>query len=197
MILVISFDIVAWFPMEDFLLMFRRSIMLPVEKYLDMEVKKHGADYLHRDVSYKEAKHLCRYKGKSVFKGLVTAMNNLREICLQFHVYSDSYEQMTSVLEAFRETTCSLGLPAVRLFYTYHPAGDKQYYMGMLPSLHSQQDVFDALSSPETEQLDLGGKQSLTPYPYAKISSVRVAADKQEIDKVIMALKEDMTEDKI
>ena len=63
-------------------------------------------------------------------------------------------------LEAFRETTCSLGLPAVHLFYTDNPAGDKQYYMYLLPTLRAQQDVFDALSTLETEQLNLGGKQS-------------------------------------
>jgi hypothetical protein len=66
-----------------------------IVKYLDMEIKKRSADYLHGDVSYKEAKHLCHYQGKSVFKGLVTAMNKLGEVCLQFHVYSDSHEQMT------------------------------------------------------------------------------------------------------
>jgi hypothetical protein len=104
-----------------------------IRKYLDMEVKKCSADYPCWDVSYKEAKLLCGYQGKSVFKGLVTAMNKLGEFCLQFHVYSDSHEQMTSTLEAFRETTCSLGLPAVHLFYTDNPAGDKQYYMHMLP----------------------------------------------------------------
>ncbi len=32
--------------------------------------------------------------------------------------------------------------------------------MYMLPSLRAQQDVFDALSTLETEQLNLGGKQS-------------------------------------
>jgi hypothetical protein len=32
--------------------------------------------------------------------------------------------------------------------------------MYLLPTLRAQQDVFDALSTLETEQLNLGGKQS-------------------------------------
>jgi hypothetical protein len=104
---------------------------------------------------------------------------------------------MTSALEAFREATCSLGLPSVCLFYTDNPAVDKPYYMRMLPSLRAQQDVFDALSPLEIGQLDLGGKQSLPPYLYAKIYSGRVMEDKQEIDKVIMAFKEDMNGENI
>ena len=41
--------------------------------HLDNEVKKRGALRLHWDVSYKEAKHLCRYHGHQIFKGLLTA----------------------------------------------------------------------------------------------------------------------------
>jgi hypothetical protein len=172
-----------------------------IGSYLDQEVKKRGAEVLHWDVSYKEAKHLCRYRGKSVFKGLVTRMNEVGEVRIQFHVYSDSHEQMTAALEAFRRTACSLGLPPVRLFYTDNPAGDRQYFMRMLPSLRAQQDEFDALlSQSETAGqtvLDLSSNKSLPPYPFSNIYSVRVAATKPEIEHLIMALKEDMSGDKI
>ena len=36
--------------------------------HLSAEVKKRDADRLDWDVSYKESKHLCKYKGRSVFK---------------------------------------------------------------------------------------------------------------------------------
>jgi len=127
-------------------------------------------------------------------------MNEVGEVRMQFHVYSDSHEQMSAALEAFRGTTCSLGLPPVRLFYTDNPAGDKQYFMRMLPSLRAQQDEFDALvSQSETRHTvpDVGSDISLPPYPFANISSVRVASTKPEIEHLIMALKDDMTGDKI
>lgn len=73
--------------------------------YMDMEVKKRGAETLHWDVSYKEAKHLCRYHGRPIFKGLVTAVNEIGEVRIQFHVYTDSHEQMKSALQAFKLTT--------------------------------------------------------------------------------------------
>jgi hypothetical protein len=76
-----------------------------IRSHLDKEVKKRGATRLHWDVSYKEAKHLCQYKGKPVFKGLVTATNEHGEIRIQFHIVTDSHEQMSAAIAAFRQTT--------------------------------------------------------------------------------------------
>jgi hypothetical protein len=88
-----------------------------IRAYLPKEVKKRGATSLHWDVSYKEAKHISRVRGQPVFKGLVTAMNEFGEIRIQFHVYTDSHEQMTAVLEAFKHTTEALGQqPPVQFF---------------------------------------------------------------------------------
>jgi hypothetical protein len=52
--------------------------------YMYKEVKKRGARFLHWDVSYKEAKHLCKYRGQPVFKGLVTARMNLVRYAFNF-----------------------------------------------------------------------------------------------------------------
>jgi hypothetical protein len=41
-----------------------------IRPYLDKEVKLRDAESLHWDVSYKEAKHICRVRGKPLFKGL-------------------------------------------------------------------------------------------------------------------------------
>ncbi|KAL3770800.1 hypothetical protein ACHAWU_006359 [Discostella pseudostelligera] len=157
--------------------------------YLDLEVKKRGATTLHWDVSYKEAKHLCLYRGRPVFKGLVTAMNEVGEVRIQFHIYSDSHEQMKSALEAFMGTTSSLGLPSVRLFYTDNPGGDRQFYMRQLPSLQSQQDILDELCV--SNDVPAGIKDSHPSYEYDRIN-VRTALTKSDVEKVVMALKEDI-----
>jgi len=44
------------------------------------KVKKRGAEELYWDVSYKEPKHLGRYHSEPVYKGLVTATNQLGEV---------------------------------------------------------------------------------------------------------------------
>jgi hypothetical protein len=157
--------------------------------YLDLEVKKRGATTLHWDVSYKEAKHLCLYRGRPVFQGLVTAMNEVGEVRMQFHIYSDSHEQMKSAIEAFKRTTSSLGLPDVRLFYTDNPGGDRLFYLRQLPSLQSQQDVFDEFSV--SNNVPAGIKDSLQSYEYDSIN-VRTALTKCDVEKVVMALKEDI-----
>ena len=48
-----------------------------ISDHLDKEVKKRGARRLHWDASYKEAKHLGRYHGESIFKALITATNEV------------------------------------------------------------------------------------------------------------------------
>ena len=117
-----------------------------IRSHLAKEVKKRGAEKLHWDVSYKEAKHLCRYRGRPIFKGLVTALNEFGEVRIQFHIYTDSQEQMTSALKAFKGTTASLGLPDVKLFSTDNPASDERYFTRELPSLLQQQRKFDKLT---------------------------------------------------
>ena len=76
-----------------------------IRPHLDNEVKKRGTETLHWDVSYKEATHLCQYKGHPVYHGLVTTLNQFREVRIQFHVYSDGHDQMVTALKAFEKTT--------------------------------------------------------------------------------------------
>ena len=64
--------------------------------HLSNEVKNQGAERLAWDVSYKEAKHLSQYKGNPVFKGLVTVTNEIGEVRLQFHIFSESHDQIES-----------------------------------------------------------------------------------------------------
>jgi hypothetical protein len=46
-----------------------------VQQHFENETKKHGATVLLVDVSYAGAKHLCKYQGEPVFKGLITGLN--------------------------------------------------------------------------------------------------------------------------
>ena len=61
----------------------RKLYHATTKEYLDKSMKQQGADSLHWDVSYKEAKHLCRYRGSSIYHGLVTATNELGQIRIQ------------------------------------------------------------------------------------------------------------------
>ena len=101
--------------------LFRDSIRV----HLDNEVKKRGAETLHWDVLYKEAKHLYQYKGHPVYYGLVTALNEFGEVRIQFHVFSDGHDQMVTALKAFEKTRTEFGLPGVHLFLTDDPGRDK------------------------------------------------------------------------
>ena len=168
--------------------------------YMDKEVKKRGAKTLHWDVSYKEAKHLCRYRGQPVFKGLVTGMNEAGEVHMQFHVYSDSHEQMKSALEAFKQMTHNLGLPGVQYFFTDNPAADRQFYMRLLPSpsLRVQQNVLDAIITLSAAEQDSSPSDtSLLPsYPYSHLD-VRIATSSDDIANTVWALIEEAADSRI
>ncbi|KAL7532434.1 hypothetical protein ACHAXR_005774, partial [Thalassiosira sp. AJA248-18] len=166
-----------------------------IRTYLNKEVKKRGADRLHWDVSYKEAKHLCQFRGRPVFKGLVTALNALGEVRMQFHVYTDSHEQMMAALEAFKGTLTNLGLPGVKLFVTDNPVGDEKFFKESLPSLQEQQQIFDeALSSGSAPPI-LQNSDEFS-YDYSKLL-VTVVAETTEIERVINAMMDDVNKSKM
>lgn len=89
-----------------------------IRAHLDNEVKKRGAETLHWDVSYKETKNLCQYRGNSVYHGLVTTLNEFGEVRIQFHVFSDGHDQMVTALKVFEKTTTEYGMAGVQWFLT-------------------------------------------------------------------------------
>ena len=107
-----------------------------IADHLDVEVKKRGAERLHWDVPYKEAKHLARYHGESIFKGLVTsATNEVGEIRIQFHVVTDAFDQFDGPIEKFHETLVAYGHEITSLVGTDNPSRDVSYFLSKLPRL--------------------------------------------------------------
>ena len=134
-----------------------------------------------------------------MFKGLVTAMNEVGEVRMQFHVYSNSHEQMKSALEAFERKTQNLGLPEVQYFFTDNPAADKQFYMRMLPSLKAQQDVLDSIVTSSAEEQNSTGHictPLLPTYPYDQLD-VRIATSGDDIANTVRALIEECVDHRI
>eukprot|EP00986_Skeletonema_menzelii_P017125 scaffold17631_cov148-Skeletonema_menzelii.AAC.1 len=160
-----------------------------IRTHLIKEVKKRVATSLCWDVSYKEAKHVSRVRGQPVFKGLVTAMNEFGEIRIQFHVYTDSHEQMTAALEAFKRTTESLGQPPVKYFWTDNPIGDRGYFLEQIPSLRDNQDALNAMCNEESG--DASNAANLPMYDYKSIE-VHVEDKQKECTRKITAMLADM-----
>ena len=90
---------------------------------------------MHFDVSYKEAKRLHQHKGAGVFKGLATGTNSFGEVRMQFHVVTDSHDQMSSTLSAYKETCTSCGKSSPNLVVTKNPYRDKNFFNIMFPNL--------------------------------------------------------------
>jgi len=122
-------------PSTQYLASVYKKYSKDIRFYLLRELKKRPAKWLRWDVSYKEAKKLCRYKGSAIFKGLVTACNELGEVRLQFHVVTDSHEQMMNALAAYRETIMLLGQEMPEIVFTDNPASDYYFFCEQLPSL--------------------------------------------------------------
>ncbi len=183
--------------LQHVLLLYHDSI----HGHLIKEVKKRGATTLHWDVSYKEAKHLYRVRGQPIFKGLVTAMNEYGEIRIQFHVYTDSHEQMTAALEAFMRTTEALGQPPVKYFWTDNPTGDRRYFLQHFPSLQANQDALDSMCNDESEDgLTTSNAATLPAYDYSSIDVHEVidgsaTATTAECNRKVKAMLEDMNSD--
>ena len=103
--------------------------------HLSKEVKKRGAIRLSLDASYKEAKKLARCNGRPVFKGYITALNEVGEMRLALHVNSESHDQMRAAFEAFKYSTSEYGLPPLELYFSDNAKGDMCFIKEIFPSL--------------------------------------------------------------
>ena len=118
-----------------------------IASHLDTEVKKRGATRLHWDVSYKEAKHLARYHGEPIFKGLVSATNQVGEVRIQFHVVTDGFDQFEAPIDQFLLTMNAHGHDPTELLGTDNPSRDAAYFKNKLPGLRAKQAELDAIAS--------------------------------------------------
>lgn len=113
-------------------------------RHMDLEVKKRECTEIHMDVSCKEALNLFRYEGVSIFKGLCTVCNQIGEIRLQFHLYTDGHDQYRAAFEAFKNTAKEYGQGHVTLAFTDNPRRDKAFLLNMFPSLRHSEKMFNA-----------------------------------------------------
>ena len=110
-------------------------------------MKKRGAERLHWDVSYKEAKHLALYHGQPIFKGLVSATNEVGEIRIQFHVVTDGFDQFHRPIDEFLQTMNAHGHKPTELLGTDNPARDASFFLTKLPGVRAKQRKLDAIAS--------------------------------------------------
>ena len=89
-----------------------------------------------------------RIRGKPIFHGLVTALNQYNEIRIQFHVYTDGQDQMSAALSAFHTTLNTYGMAPIQLFFTDNPSQDKRFFTSNIPGLQAFQDLLDSQSAP-------------------------------------------------
>ncbi|KAL7491648.1 hypothetical protein ACHAWT_002097 [Skeletonema menzelii] len=159
-----------------------------IRPFYDKEVKKRGAESLTWDLSFKEAKNLAQYHGKPIFSGLVTALNGRGEIRVQYHVCTESHEQMISALQAFERTRISLGLPGCKHIFLDNPYKDRSLFLTHLPSVREQQEKYNK-STQQTEA-------SIPSYPFEKLD-VHKATSAPEINAKVMAMKDVIGSNKI
>jgi len=125
----------GYVPSSQYLASVYKKSSKDIRHYLLRELKKRPAKWLRWDVSYKEPKKLCRYKGSPIFKGLVTACNELGEMRLQFHVVTDSHDQMVNALAAYKDTVGHLGQEMPEIVFSDNPSSDYYFFREHLPSI--------------------------------------------------------------
>ena len=164
-----------------------KSFHKTIRPFLIREVKKRDMDVLMLDVSYKEAKSLYQYRGKSVFRGLVTGLNQYGEVRLQFHIYTDSHEQMLSALEAFEKTRSMMGFEGVRHVIGDNPRKEKTLFLSSMQSVKEQQDKYDSQQQPIGRDPSSGQR-----YYDSKHLLIKSAFGSSEINRTVDAMREEM-----
>ncbi len=143
------------------------------------EVKKRPVKFIFWDASYKAPKRMCQHNGEQIFKALVTGMNELGEVRIQFFVHTDSHDQMMCVLEAFKATNKTLGIEDPKYFVTDNPTADAAFVTSVFGSLQKQQQKLD----------DQCTDIPLTPssIDYSR-NEVKVLSTDQEVNLAITAM---------
>jgi hypothetical protein len=95
-----------------------------IKPYLDLVVKKWSGKIFAINAQFKEAKHLCRYKGLPFFKATVTVMNEYNGIRTKFHVVSDGHNQYVRPIEAMVKTIATWGKEMPQCRYTDNQTRD-------------------------------------------------------------------------
>ena len=160
-----------------------------IRPFFDNEIKKRDADSIHWDVSYKEAKLLCKLRGEAIHHGLVTGLNQYNEIRFQFHIYTDGHNQMISALNAYTLTLNAYGMDSIHVFFTDDPTRDKRFFTSHLPSLQSFQDKLNSNSAITHDPL--------LPEPDYDSQLVTVCRSVPEINASVSAMASHMDTDKI
>ena len=153
-----------------------------IREHLDKEVKKRPCDdILSWDVSYKIDKRINQYNGEQIFKGLVTGMNRIGEIRFQFHIHSDSHDQMVAAIEAFKDTIQRLGMNWPKFFVTDNPKADEAFFLSIFESLREQQQRLN------NECVELAALPSLDEEYYVE-DNVKILTGTDEINNAITAM---------
>ncbi|KAL7493375.1 hypothetical protein ACHAWT_002406, partial [Skeletonema menzelii] len=114
-----------------------------ISDHLAKEVKKRPAEILIWDGSYKAPKRMCQHNGEQIFNTLMTGMNGIGEVRLQFLVHTDSHDQMVGALEAFKATNVALGIEDPKYFVTDNPKADAAFITAVFDSLQQKQQKLD------------------------------------------------------
>ena len=123
-----------------------------ISSYLERELKKRDlCGTLAWDVSYKESKNLFKHKGEQIYKGLVTGMNHIGEVRVQFHVVTDSQEQFLGAIEEFKRTLKAYGHSQPTSFYTDNPLADRDFFQKEILSLREEQERFNKMAESNNE----------------------------------------------
>lgn len=78
----------------------------------------------------------------------MTIMNEIGEIRLQFHLVTDSYDQLVQAIQDMLKSMVVLGQPMPKLVFTDNPASDEAFYLNQIPSVREQQQKFNELPPP-------------------------------------------------
>ena len=135
-------------PSSNYLSHVYKKFSKTLKTHFDREVKKRGARRLSWDASYKEAKHLCRFHGKQVFRALITATNEIGEVCIQFHVVTDGHDQMVNALREFLDTCNKYGQHMPEFVFTDKPMDDFNFFTQEIPSIARKQQQLDRKIGP-------------------------------------------------
>ena len=107
-----------------------------------------------------------KHQVNGIFIGLSTGTNYFRDELVQFHIFSDSYEQMKLVLAVHKDACASFTPEVPKLFFTDDPFGDKKIFHAVFPNLKHTDLIFSRnINNKEDQEVNINNNSVLDTSP--------------------------------
>ena len=158
-------------------------------EYFDLEAKKRGGKELHVDASYKAMKHIGRYHGQRIWKGLMSGLNEHGDLILCHAAVTDGHDQLNAALDGLNETREQYGFDPIELVLTDKPSDEVNFFEHKFPAVKALRESVNAQHGGQAQGGVVEGN-GLPNIDTSRMKYVRMVSSAESINTVCDSIRD-------